>query len=154
METLRACVFLLCMACVVVGILERAAMSRRRFSVIKLVGTLYILATVFAPLKGMEAVPWTPELPSVPDAVEAPDTARLALTAAEQALEKQLGRALDSAGIPFRTVEVELAQQAGDVQLRRVMVVVPAGTDTQAAAQTAAQAMGIQTPVAVREEGT
>ncbi len=154
METLRACIFSLCAACVVVGILERVSMSRGRFSVIKLVGTLYILATVFVPFKEMAGFQWTPELPTMPGAVETPDTARLVLTAAEQALATQVGRALEGAGIPFRAVEVVLDEQAGDVALRRVTVIVPAGADTQAAAQTAAQAIGAQAPVEVRGEGT
>jgi len=154
METLRSCIFSFCVACVVIGIMERLAMSRRRFSVIKLVGTLYILATVFLPLQRLPAMQWTPEIPSAPSITDVPDTAQLALTAAEQALAGQIERALDAASIPFHTAEVLLEEQDGTVQLCRVIVTVPAGTDTQAAAQAAAQIMGAQVQVEVREEGT
>lgn len=153
MDTLRTCVFVFCIACVVMGIMERLSMPRRRFSVIKLVGTLYILATVFVPLQSMKPAQWTPDIPDSPKTVQTPDTAQLVLTAAQEALAKRAEQALAAAGISFTGVDVSLAEQEDGVQFSRITVTVPDGADAAGAADVITQAMGVQAPVEVRKEG-
>lgn len=51
MEQIRAWVLAVCFACIAAGILGQLSSSRTRFSVIKLILTLYILITAFARCK-------------------------------------------------------------------------------------------------------
>ena len=53
MEQIRAWVLAVCFACIAAGILGQLSSSRTRFSVIKLILTLYILITAFAPLQSL-----------------------------------------------------------------------------------------------------
>ncbi|MEG1269984.1 MAG: hypothetical protein RSD54_01555, partial [Ruthenibacterium sp.] len=51
METIKAWTLSVCMACIIAGLLTQFTPAKSKFSVIKLVLTLYILITAFTPLQ-------------------------------------------------------------------------------------------------------
>ena len=79
MEQIRAWVLAVCFACIAAGILGQLSSSRTRFSVIKLILTLYILITAFAPLQSLGDGHVTFDIPEAPQTVQAPDTEAMVL---------------------------------------------------------------------------
>ena len=124
MEQIRAWVLAVCFACIAAGILGQLSSSRTRFSVIKLILTLYILITAFAPLQSLGDGHVTFDIPEAPQTVQAPDTEAMALDADSE------------------TVEVA-----------DVTVIVPGGTDVSGVEDVVTKALGTHVPVTVNEEG-
>ena len=133
MEQIRAWVLAVCFACIAAGILGQLSSSRTRFSVIKLILTLYILITAFAPLQSLGDGHVTFDIPEAPQTVQAPDTEAMVLN----------------------TVCTRLALDADSetVEVADVTVIVPGGTDVSGVEDVVTKALGTHVPVTVNEEG-
>ena len=141
MEQIRAWVLAVCFACIAAGILGQLSSSRTRFSVIKLILTLYILITAFAPLQSLGDGHVTFDIPEAPQTVQAPDTEAMVLNTVCTRLEDTVRSALAENGIAY-TVEVA-----------DVTVIVPGGTDASGVEDVVTKALGTHVPVTVNEEG-
>ena len=139
MEQIRAWVLAVCFACIAAGILGQLSSSRTRFSVIKLILTLYILITAFAPLQSLGDGHVTFDIPEAPQTVQAPDTEAMVLNTVCTRLEDTVRSALDA---DSETVEVA-----------DVTVIVPGGTDVSGVEDVVTKALGTHVPVTVNEEG-
>ena len=144
MEQIRAWVLAVCFACIAAGILGQLSSSRTRFSVIKLILTLYILITAFAPLQSLGDGHVTFDIPEAPQTVQAPDT---------EAMEDTVRSALAENGIAYTEVDVALDADSETVEVADVTVIVPGGTDVSGVEDVVAKALGTHVPVTVNEEG-
>ena len=144
MEQIRAWVLAVCFACIAAGILGQLSSSRTRFSVIKLILTLYILITAFAPLQSLGDGHVTFDIPEAPQTVQAPDTEAMVLNTVCTRLEDTVRSALAENGIAYTEV---------DVALDAVTVIVPGGTDVSGVEDVVTKALGTHVPVTVNEEG-
>lgn len=153
MEQIRAWVLAVCFACIAAGILGQLSSSRTRFSVIKLILTLYILITAFAPLQSLGDGHATFDIPEVPQTVQAPDTEALVLNTARTRLEDTVRSALAENGIAHAEVDVTLDAGSGAVEVAGVAVTVPGGTEASGVEDVVTKALGTHVPVAVSEEG-
>ena len=143
MEQIRAWVLAVCFACIAAGILGQLSSSRTRFSVIKLILTLYILITAFAPLQSLGDGHVTFDIPEAPQTVQAPDTEAMVLNTVCTRLEDTVRSALAENGIAYTEVDVALD----------VTVIVPGGTDVSGVEDVVTKALGTHVPVTVNEEG-
>ena len=129
MEQIRAWVLAVCFACIAAGILGQLSSSRTRFSVIKLILTLYILITAFAPLQSLGDGHVTFDIPEAPQTVQAPDTEAMVLNT------------------------VALDADSETVEVADVTVIVPGDTDVSGVEDVVTKALGTHVPVTVNEEG-
>ena len=151
MEQIRAWVLAVCFACIAAGILGQLSSSRTRFSVIKLILTLYILITAFAPLQSLGDGHVTFDIPEAPQTVQAPDTEAMVLNTVCTRLEDTVRSALAENGIAY--TEVDVALDAETVEVADVTVIVPGGTDVSGVEDVVTKALGTHVPVTVNEEG-
>lgn len=158
MEQLRAWTLSFCFACIVAGLLGQFSSERKRFSVIKLVLALYIVTAALSPLQS-GAEMRLPQLPQAAQAAQAaqtaaaPDTAALALQAAEAQLAKTVAQALTQAGIAHRNVRVRLVRQNESVEVEQICITAPPGQE-DAVRQAVMRAVGADVPVVLQEEGS
>ena len=145
MEQIRAWVLAVCFACIAAGILGQLSSSRTRFSVIKLILTLYILITAFAPLQSLGDGHVTFDIPEAPQTVQAPDTEAMVLNTVCTRLEDTVRSALAENGIAYTESET--------VEVADVTVIVPGGTDVSGVEDVVTKALGTHVPVTVNEEG-
>ena len=151
MEQIRAWVLAVCFACIAAGILGQLSSSRTRFSVIKLILTLYILITAFAPLQSLGDGHVTFDIPEAPQTVQAPDTEAMVLNTVCTRLEDTVRSALAENGIAY--TEVALDADSETVEVADVTVIVPGGTDVSGVEDVVTKALGTHVPVTVNEEG-
>ena len=148
MEQIRAWVLAVCFACIAAGILGQLSSSRTRFSVIKLILTLYILITAFAPLQSLGDGHVTFDIPEAPQTVQAPDTEAMVLNTVCTRLEDTV-----RSGIAYTEVDVALDADSETVEVADVTVIVPGGTDVSGVEDVVTKALGTHVPVTVNEEG-
>ena len=148
MEQIRAWVLAVCFACIAAGILGQLSSSRTRFSVIKLILTLYILITAFAPLQSLGDGHVTFDIPEAPQTVQAPDTEAMVLNTVCTRLEDTVRSALAENGM-----DVALGADSETVEVADVTVIVPGGTDVSGVEDVVTKALGTHVPVTVNEEG-
>lgn len=153
MEQIRAWVLSVCFACIAAGVLQQLSSSRARFSVIKLVLTLYILITAFAPLQSLGDGHVAFDIPETPQTVQVPDTQALVLDTARAQLEDAVRGALAENGVACTDADVTLETGSGAVEVAGVTVTVPAGTDAAYVEDVVVKALGTQAPITVNEEG-
>ena len=153
MEQIRAWVLAVCFACIAAGILGQLSSSRTRFSVIKLILTLYILITAFAPLQSLGDGHVTFDSPEAPQTVQAPDTEAMVLNTVCTRLEDTVRSALAENGIAYTEVDVALGADSETVEVADVTVIVPGGTDVSGVEDVVTKALGTHVPVTVNEEG-
>ena len=146
MEQIRAWVLAVCFACIAAGILGQLSSSRTRFSVIKLILTLYILITAFAPLQSLGDGHVTFDIPEAPQTVQAPDTEAMVLNTVCTRLEDTVRSALAENGIA-------LDADSETVEVADVTVIVPGDTDVSGVEDVVTKALGTHVPVTVNEEG-
>ena len=146
MEQIRAWVLAVCFACIAAGILGQLSSSRTRFSVIKLILTLYILITAFAPLQSLGDGHVTFDIPEAPQTVQAPDTEAMVLNTVCTRLE-------DTVRSAYTEVDVALDADSETVEVADVTVIVPGGTDVSGVEDVVTKALGTHVPVTVNEEG-
>ena len=151
MEQIRAWVLAVCFACIAAGILGQLSSSRTRFSVIKLILTLYILITAFAPLQSLGDGHVTFDIPEAPQTVQAPDTEAMVLNTVCTRLEDTVRSALAENGIAY--TDVPLDADSETVEVADVTVIVPGGTDVSGVEDVVTKALGTHVPVTVNEEG-
>lgn len=156
MDVLRAWTLSFCFACIVAGLMGRISSERNRFPVIKLVLALYILTAAFLPLRaaGEAQLPALSPAAKAVSAPDAPDIQALTLEAAQRELSGQIARALDGAGIKYRSVDVRLARDGQEVTVERVTIAIAPGQNADGARRAVARAMGAETPVVLQEEGS
>lgn len=123
MEQIRAWVLAVCFACIAAGILGQLSSSRTRFSVIKLILTLYILITAFAPLQSLGDGHVTFDIPEAPQTVQAPDTEAMVLNTVCTRLEDTVRSALAENGIAYTEVDVALGADSETVEVADVTVI-------------------------------
>lgn len=152
MEQLRAWTLSFCFACIVAGLLGQFSSERKRFSVIKLVLALYIVTAALSPLQS-GAEMRLPQLPQAAQTAAAPDTAALALQAAEAQLAKTVAQALTQAGLAHRNVRVRLVRQNESVEVEQICITAPPGQE-DAVRQAVMRAVGADVPVVLQEEGS
>lgn len=153
MEQIRAWVLAVCFACIAAGILGQLSSFRTRFSVIKLILTLYILITAFAPLQSLGDGHVTFDIPEAPQTVQAPDTEAMVLNTVCTRLEDTVRSALAENGIAYTEVDVALDADSETVEVADVTVIVPGGTDVSGVEDVVTKALGTHVPVTVNEEG-
>lgn len=146
MEALRQWTMTVCMACIVAGILQQLSSGKSQFSVIKLVLTLYILITAFAPLQAAKYPETRMTTPVLADAAPI-DTEALILESAQKNLAETVTAACMAGGCPAQDATVQLVQENGMVTVTGVTLTLADGTDEQKAAQLALAALGTQVPV-------
>ena len=151
MEQIRAWVLAVCFACIAAGILGQLSSSRTRFSVIKLILTLYILITAFAPLQSLGDGHVTFDIPEAPQTVQAPDTEAMVLNTVCTRLEDTVRSALAENGIAY--TDVALDADSETVEVADVTVIVPGDTDVSGVEDVVTKALGTHVPVTVNEEG-
>ena len=153
MEAVQDWALSVCMACVAAGILQQFASDKARFSVIKLVLTLYILVTAFALLRALR---YTELHLAVPEAAEASsaevNVSALAMDTAAQTLEQTLQKACAAQGLAVSAIEVSLSGEADNVAVAGVRVV--SEEERTAVEQAVCGALGTQVPVDVVAEGS
>lgn len=122
MDFIKQWALALCMACVAAGILQHFAVKTERFSVIKLVLTLYILVTAFTPLQALRypETRYLPDLPASAPVEAGVDTDALVLARAEQSLAGTLREACAAANAPLSEIRVALANTEAGVAVREV----------------------------------
>lgn len=152
MEPIRHWALSVCFACVAAGILGQLSCARKRFSVIKPVLTLYILAIAFAPLREGWTVSLPVRLPDAPVSVSVPDTQTPVLRQAEAGLSDALRTALDEASMPGCRVTVTLQAEGTSVQVRQVTVTSPAEYAQEKIKDVIVRAMGTDVPIQTQEE--
>lgn len=116
MEWIKAWTLSICMACIVAGILQQIAPARARFSVIKLVLTLYILVSAFAPLQALRHEGLDFAAPRLHLEAETVDTAALVAAQAEESLTQALAEACQG------KVSVEMKNNNGSLVISQVRV--------------------------------
>lgn len=122
-------------------------------SVIKLILTLYILITAFAPLQSLGDGHVTFDIPEAPQTVQAPDTEAMVLNTVCTRLEDTVRSALAENGIAYTEVDVALDADSETVEVADVTVIVPGGTDVSGVENVVTKALGTHVPVTVNEEG-
>lgn len=150
METLRAWALTVCFSCIAVGILQQLCAPRARFSVIKLILTLYILITAFAPLMALRypETRMTLSLPDTPAPAQQADIDAQVLTRAEQTLADMVRTECEAAGIPTGQVRVTLTEQAEGYAVEQVHVTADAARE-QEIKQAVTRALGADLRVTV-----
>ena len=133
--------------------LGQLSSSRTRFSVIKLILTLYILITAFAPLQSLGDGHVTFDIPEAPQTVQAPDTEAMVLNTVCTRLEDTVRSALAENGIAYTEVDVALDADSETVEVADVTVIVPGDTDVSGVEDVVTKALGTHVPVTVNEEG-
>ena len=148
MEFIKGWTLAVCMACIAAGILQHFAARHERFSVIKLVLTLYILITAFAPLQALRYPLTRMDLPAVAT-VQPVDTQALILQQAQASLETTLVQECSAQGVALDFVAVTLTPTDSGTVVEQVVYT----AQDSAAAQKAIQALvGQAVPVMAKEE--
>lgn len=152
MEALRQWTMTVCMACIVAGILQQLSGGKSQFSVIKLVLTLYILITAFAPIQAFKYPETRMTTPVLADAAPI-DTQALIVQSAQKNLAETVTAACMAGGCPVESATVQLVQENGMVTVTGVTLTLTSETDTQKATQLALSALGAQVPVTINRKG-
>lgn len=152
MESLRQWTMAVCMACIVAGILQQLSGGKSQFSVIKLVLTLYILITAFAPIQAIKYPETRMTTPVLADAAPI-DTEALILESTQKNLAETVAAACMAGGCPVEDVTVGLTQENGMVQVTGVTLILSDNADAQKAKQLAQTALGTQAPVTIVGKG-
>lgn len=153
MEQLRAWVLSLCFACLACGILQHLSASRARFSVIKLVLTLYILLTALTPLQSAAGLYRMPEIPDIAQPAQTIDSQDMLLDATRKNLEQAVVQSLAEQGITDVAVQLTLAHDDTSITVTDVILTPARTADAEPAATVVTQMFGTDTTVTVREEG-
>ena len=140
MELMKAWALSICMACIVAGILQQIAPARARFSVIKLVLTLYILVSAFAPLQSLRDLDTNVDVPRLQAQTETVDTVALVAAQAENSLSQTLTEACQD------KVSVEMENNNGSLIITQVHV------QNDADAQIVQEMLG-SVPIELEKEG-
>ncbi|MEG2286586.1 MAG: hypothetical protein RSC00_01645 [Ruthenibacterium sp.] len=152
MEIVKQWTLSVCMACLVAGILQQFTASRTRFSVIKLVLTLYILVTAFAPLQAMRYPETRMSMPVVAQMTPV-DTDALILEAARKNLTETITMACAAGGCAVSEVQVHLSVNDGMVTVTGVTLQIPDTANEEKAKLLALDALGSNVPVALQRGG-
>lgn len=150
MEQLKAWALSVCMACVATAILQQIAGGKAKFSVIKMVATLYILVVSLTPLQALRYPDTRLTLPQTA-AASSVDTDAYVLSKTKTLLQQQLIEACSAAQCPVQEVDVCLAVQNGAVQVEQVTVRCAPEIDRQAVRGTIENWLGTPVPVEVKE---
>ena len=153
MEQIRAWALSVCFACIAAGIVQQLSASRARFSVIKLVLTLYILITAFAPLKNIGETQVFSSIPDAGEAAQTVDTQALVLEQAAHNLEQTLLTSFSAKGISVESVHVTLSGAEGAAQIESVAVRAPESAGPQEIEALVCDALGAGVPVSIEKEG-
>lgn len=155
MDLAREWTLAVCMACVASGVMQYFSAKNERPSVIKLVLTLYILVTAFAPLQALR-YPDTRALPSLPSAVadgaQPVDTDALVLAQAQESLAATLRQACESQGATLTRVKVTLAQSEQGVVVQQVVFAAQDTAKTETARNAIRGVLGQEVPLAAEED--
>lgn len=153
MSAVRGWALAICMACIVVGILQRLCAEEKRFSVIKLILTLYILITAFAPLQSLRYARVDIHLPVAANVQDVSmDTNAAMMQTGRQSLEQTIKVKCEEAGISVSGVSVALTDAKGSVEVKSVDVTIlkEAGANEDAVRRAVSELLGVDTQIAVQ----
>ncbi len=153
MDTLKDWAFSVCMACIVVGLLQQFSSSRTNFSVIKLVLTLYILITAFAPITHMQTIDiQLPDIDEENTYVTQIDTQGLIVSQTRQTLEEDIINYCNINDIEVKNVYVILDVEDEQINIVGVELVVLKDADEDRAQQAVIDVIGAKVPVQIKTE--
>lgn len=152
MASLRAWILTICAACIAAGVLQQLCVQRSGFSVIKLILTLYILITAFAPIRSLQNEKAAFSMPVLSTEVTVPDVKGAAIHTAESTLSKMLESTLSNAGVQSRETQVILQEVNGDLQVEQVNLLLFPGQDEQEARTLVARMFDMDVQLMIREE--
>lgn len=153
MEIIKAWALSVCMACIVAGMLHQFTQTKSKYSVIKLVLTLYILITAFTPLQMLRYPDTRFEIPVLLPIQDEIDTQTLLAAQTQKILERTIVKACDAAQCPISSATVSIVQTASDITINQVTVQMPQAGTQAIACKTVQQALGTPVPVIVQKEG-
>lgn len=143
----------MCLACVAAGVLQQVTAARGRFSVIKLVLTLYILITAFGPVTQLREGVHLPQ-PAARPAQAGIDVETLAVQDASRRLEKSVADTLRANGIAPVRVTAALERRSGGAELTQIDVVLaPQSVQKETVDALVREALGAPVRVVVEQEG-
>lgn len=153
LETIKAWTLSVCMACIIAGLLTQFTPAKSKFSVIKLVLTLYILITAFTPLQMLRYPDTRFFIPVLAPVETAVDTDAMIAAQTQKNLERTVERACTQARCPVLSNTVSLTQNDIDFTVNRVTIVAAQDSQTELIRKTVQQALGVNVPVVVQKEG-
>ncbi len=147
MEFIKDWALSVCMACVCVGLLQQFTASRSNFSVIKLVLSLYILITAFAPLGNVDSLN-TDLTYDLPNASETQlDTEQLIVQTATQNINTTILNAINAVGCEVDYVKTQVHVTDNYVYVLGVEVSATQNTDVQAVKQAVLNTLQTDVPI-------
>ncbi len=153
MEIIQDWALSVCMACICVGVLQQFTTNKTNFSVIKLVLSLYILITAFAPLGNTSEInaDFTYNLPEVSDA--ALNTDDLILQAAHHNINETLFKAVQATSENVQSVNAAVHVTDNYMYVTSVEITLAEetvqSTDTQKVKQAVLSALQTDVPVVI-----
>ncbi|MEG1381994.1 MAG: hypothetical protein RSC73_07095 [Ruthenibacterium sp.] len=153
MEIIKAWTLSVCMACVIAGILCQFTQAKSKFSVIKLVLTLYILITAFTPLQMLRYPDTRFDIPVLAPVETEIDTNILLAAHTQKILERTVQRACKEAQCPIVSCTVTLTRSEFDFTVREVAVWPAQGSADETIRKTVQEALESDVPVVVQKEG-
>ncbi len=153
MEAVRQWALSVCMACICVGILQQFTQNRSNFSAIKLILTLYVLVTAFAPFNSINLNSASIQIPTISQSNEQIDTGQIIFDQTYQNLCNMIIDACDSNSVPIKDADIGMNMINNSIDIIDIELTVYEDTDVEKAIQVAKNTLNIDVPVNIISGG-
>ncbi len=153
MEAVRQWALSVCMACICVGILQQFSQNRSNFSVIKLVLTLYILVTAFAPLNNFQLAEINLSIPAITQESEVIDTKQIIYNQTKFSVTNMIIDACAANNLHIKDVNVNMTLNNDNISIIDVELIVNENTDVNKAIQVTKNTLNLDVPVKIINGG-
>ncbi len=139
MEAVKDWALTVCMACLCVGVLQQFTQNRSNFSVIKLILTLYILITAFAPLGNNNLLVYNFTYETVQAADAEIDTQSIIMQTTVQNLTQTVYQGIVQSDNTAEDVIINAEHSGEYINIISVQIITTPSTDVEKAKQSVKQ---------------